>query len=364
MPARKRRFVVPVLPAVGLAAVAAGPMAQAFSPLGSGPLSTTLISRVQSAPSSKTVHDDDHGKGDKGKDPKGKDPKGKDPKGAKNGDGKGDKDPHRRRHHPVHKKGSAPTTTTTADPTTTTSDPTTTTSDLTTTTTMAPTTTTTMAPTTTTTMAPTTTTDPTTTTTMAPTTTTDPTTTTTIAPTTTTDPTTTTIPPTTTTDPTTTTIPPTTTTAAPTTTTTTLPPADLTTTEAFTRLVHGSPMGLSVSGTNTSGKSHTYTITVEVKGTLKLPNFLNVNSDSSYAPLPANWSCSPGAYDPSTTDNLFTCTATLAAGQTTTVMVSTGSNFSTLSKGTGVTVIAKVTAEDGSISGPLPAPVTTTGTIA
>jgi hypothetical protein len=143
-----------------------------------------------------------------------------------------------------------------------------------------------------------------------------------------------------------------------------LAPADLTIAETFTKMVHGSPFALSLSGTNTSAASHAYTITVEVKGTLKLPNFLNVNSDSTYAPLPANWSCNPGAYDPSTTDNLFSCTATLAAGQTTTVMVTTGSNLSTLSKGTSVTVITKVSAEDGSTTGPLPAPVAATGTIA
>jgi len=123
-------------------------------------------------------------------------------------------------------------------------------------------------------------------------------------------------------------------------------------------------MALSLTGTNTSTKSHTYTITVEVKGTLKLANFLNVNSDSLYAPLPGNWSCNPGAYDPSTTDNMFNCTATLAAGQTTTVMVTTGSKLSALSKGTAVTVITKVGAEDGSVTGPLPSPVSVTGSIA
>jgi hypothetical protein len=107
-----------------------------------------------------------------------------------------------------------------------------------------------------------------------------------------------------------------------------------------------------------------YAITVEVKGTRNLPNFLNVNSDSAYAPLPTNWTCLPSDYDPATTDNLFHCTATIAARTTTTVMVSTGSKLAVAARGSSVTVITTVTAEDAPASLPLPAPVSLSGAVA
>jgi len=188
------------------------------------------------------------------------------------------------------------------------------------------------------------------------------TTTTTAAPTTTTlDPTTTT-----TVDPTTTTTldPTTTTTVAPTTTTTAPPVADLTVTEQFTKMVNGGPFAMSLTATNSSGMAHVYTISVEVKGQKKLPNFINVNSDSAYAPNPTNWTCQPGYYDPGSTDNVFKCTATIAANAATTVMVSTGSKFAASAKGSSVTVIASVSQEDGSITMPLPPALTISGAIA
>ncbi len=308
MAVAKRRFVVPVLPAVGLAAVVAGPLAQAMNPNATTAVSATLASRTHAdtgTGAGRTGHADD--------------------------------DRQRRRHRPrkpIHHPG---TTTTTAlgSP------------SVVTTTTVAPTTTTTTAAPTTT----TTTLDPTTTTTTL-----DPTTTTTTAAPTTT----TTVPPTTTT----TVAPTTTTTVAPTTTTTAPPVADLTVTEQFTKMVNGGPFAMSLTATNSSGMAHVYTISVEVKGQKKLPNFINVNSDSAYAPNPTNWTCLPAYYDPGSTDNVFTCTATIAANAATTVMVSTGSKFAASAKGSSVTVITSVSQEDGSITTPLPPALTISGAIA
>ena len=251
MAVAKRRFVVPVLPAVGLAAVVAGPLAQAMNPNATTAVSATLASRTHAdtgTGAGRTGHRDD--------------------------------DKQRRRHRPrkpIHHPG---TTTTTAlgSP-----------SVVTTTTT---------------------------------------------------------------------------TTVAPTTTTTAPPVADLTVTEQFTKMVNGGPFAMSLTATNSSGMAHVYTISVEVKGQKKLPNFINVNSDSAYAPNPTNWTCQPGYYDPGSTDNVFKCTATIAANAATTVMVSTGSKFAASAKGSSVTVIASVSQEDGSITMPLPPALTISGAIA
>ncbi len=348
MATAKRRAFIPVLPAVGLAAAVAGPVAQQ---VGWGamatPLSTDLVSHTSPvAGLTKTPARED-------------------------GRGTGKPDGDDRRHQPrrpIHrpKKGTtnppATTTSTTADPpattTSTTADPpattTSTTADppaTTTSTTADPpatTTSTTADPPATTTS---TTADPpatTTSTTAAPTTTT---TSTTAAPTSTT--TSTTAAPTTTTS----------TTAAPTTTTTTPPQADVTITEQFTQIVNTQPLALKLTAANASGATHIYTVTVDVKGSHALPPYVNVNSDTIYAPLPGNWTCAPTEYDSPTTDNVFTCTVTLGAGSSTTVMVTTGSTFLPSDKGSTVSVVTTVTKETNPGAAPLPATVTATGTV-
>ena len=303
MARRKRRFVLPVLPALGLAAVAA----------------PALHIVNASAKSSESMSE--HRSGDGGDDEAGDHESEHDGKKPK-------------KTHPQGSAANSPSSTTTTAK-------------------AAPQSTPSNAPSSTpTTAAPTTTTAAPTTTTAAPTTTTaKPTTTTTAAPTTTTaKPTTTT------------TAKPTTTTAAPTTTTTAPPPpsSPLTVSEQFTQLVNGKPMLLALSVNNSSASQRTFSIRVEVKGTSAPPGFLNVNSDGTQTTL-NNWSCSPAEIQSPTTDSIFNCNVTIQANKTDTVMVTTGSSFK--ASGNTINITSNVTNDNGSTT-TLPAPASATGTVA
>jgi hypothetical protein len=119
-----------------------------------------------------------------------------------------------------------------------------------------------------------------------------------------------------------------------------------------------------LTATNASAAAHTYTMTVEVRGSRALPAYLNVNSDTTYAPLPANWTCLPSENDNPGTDNVFTCTVTLAAGSSTSVMVTTGSTFLGADKGDAINVTTTVTNESNPGSASLPPAVSDTGIVA
>ena len=137
----QRRAFIPVLPAVGLAAVVAGPIAQQLGPGTAVPADLAVHMRPEGSSGPKPPSPSQppsHASGDKdGRDRGGQDTEGKDGKDK-------DRDKHKHRH-PIHKKKGPKdppaSTTTTADPpgtTTTTADP----PPTTTTTTAAPTTTT------------------------------------------------------------------------------------------------------------------------------------------------------------------------------------------------------------------------------
>jgi len=137
------------------------------------------------------------------------------------------------------------------------------------------------------------------------------------------------------------------------------PQSQLKVSESFTQLANGKPMLLALTVNNTAAAAQTISVTVNVSGP-SLAGFLNVNADSTQALL-ANWSCTPNEVQrPSGAGPFpFTCTATIPANTSNTVMVSTGSNMATASKGTAVTVSAQVTA-DSPAGSPLPAVVSLT----
>ena len=135
-------------------------------------------------------------------------------------------------------------------------------------------------------------------------------------------------------------------------------------TEQFVQLANGQPLALKLTANNASGAAHTYTMTVEVTGSRALPPYLNVNSDTTYAPLPANWTCLPSENDFPGTDNVFTCTVTLAAGSSTSVMVTTGSTFGPADVGATVNVTTTATNETNPGAASLPPTVSDTGIVA
>jgi hypothetical protein len=121
-------------------------------------------------------------------------------------------------------------------------------------------------------------------------------------------------------------------------------------------------MLLALSVDNTAMAAQTVTVSVSVSGSALAP-YLNVNNDSTQVDL-TNWNCTPNETRPSGAGPfVFTCTASIPAGTTNTVMVTTGSNLPAGAKGTSVTVQASVTA-DTPAGTPFPTPASLTQAVA